>query len=364
LINLTNDTFSEMGVTTSYGKKPAASNKKLDVCGGCKKEIMGQALGALDNTWHPDCFQCSQCSRPIEVAQGGSYIVRGNKAWCKKCDDWDRKEGKNKKAAATSPSTGVKSGTAGSSAVASGSTSASPSTAAKNAAIAKKNQEQLEAHDNIQAGKELCASCHKPIMGEAVDYKSGTADQEYYHVACFICQHCRKPVDNSAEGFQHYKEKIYHPACYQLVVGHGICGGCGQNITTKYVQPEVGGTKFHSACCVCSVAGCKTPLAAGFAVRDGKAYCASCANAKFSTSTTITGQKMTGFKLDPKTHQKIATSTFTQAPIHAQPAKTTVTVTTGTGADAQTTVKKNFCSGCGAPASSGGRFCGTCGARL
>lgn len=35
------------------------------ICHGCHRPITGAYITALDHTWHPDCFRCAGCGRPI-----------------------------------------------------------------------------------------------------------------------------------------------------------------------------------------------------------------------------------------------------------------------------------------------------------
>jgi len=47
-----------------------------------KKALSGDAVSAAGGIYHPACFECSQCFRPIE---GDSFTVKANKPWCKRC---------------------------------------------------------------------------------------------------------------------------------------------------------------------------------------------------------------------------------------------------------------------------------------
>lgn len=49
-----------------------------DHCKGCGREIIGRVIQAMDATWHPDCFVCSQCSKPVFQRGQDTYSVVNN----------------------------------------------------------------------------------------------------------------------------------------------------------------------------------------------------------------------------------------------------------------------------------------------
>ena len=51
-------------------------------CAGCRKNISGNSLSALGNTWHPKCFACRTCKKPI---QDQNFITFSGKAFHKSC---------------------------------------------------------------------------------------------------------------------------------------------------------------------------------------------------------------------------------------------------------------------------------------
>lgn len=48
-------------------------------CGHCGEVIKGQYISALDQSWHPDHFVCSECSSPFT---GNQFRKHGNKPYC------------------------------------------------------------------------------------------------------------------------------------------------------------------------------------------------------------------------------------------------------------------------------------------
>jgi hypothetical protein len=49
-------------------------------CGGCKKKIDGRGTTALGRQWHPECFCCCVCEKEFTV---GDYYENEGKAYCK-----------------------------------------------------------------------------------------------------------------------------------------------------------------------------------------------------------------------------------------------------------------------------------------
>lgn len=63
-----------------------------------------------------------------------------------------------------------------------------------------------------------------------------------FHTQCFVCDGCKKPLERS---FQHKKERLYHPACYQRMFGLR-CQHCRDVIEGSYVKDAAG--PYHEAC--------------------------------------------------------------------------------------------------------------------
>uniref|UniRef100_A0A1I8BYI2 LIM zinc-binding domain-containing protein n=1 Tax=Meloidogyne hapla TaxID=6305 RepID=A0A1I8BYI2_MELHA len=50
------------------------ANRRIPRCAleTCQQVLAGEVYFALDNYWHPQCFRCEGCSRPLE---GGNYYL-------------------------------------------------------------------------------------------------------------------------------------------------------------------------------------------------------------------------------------------------------------------------------------------------
>jgi len=53
-------------------------------CAGCKKQLQGKKLKALDKEWHPACFNCFKCKKPFPEME--YYDIDGN-PYCGPCYD-------------------------------------------------------------------------------------------------------------------------------------------------------------------------------------------------------------------------------------------------------------------------------------
>ena len=52
------------------------------VCAGCQKTIGGKALRALDRSWHPKCFCCAACGKPITQS---SFLTQDRDPYHERC---------------------------------------------------------------------------------------------------------------------------------------------------------------------------------------------------------------------------------------------------------------------------------------
>lgn len=84
--------FGEDGFHERDGK-PYCRNDYFDMfapkCNGCNRAIMENYISALNSQWHPDCFVCRDCSKPVT---GKSFYAMEGKPVCPTCagaDDED-----------------------------------------------------------------------------------------------------------------------------------------------------------------------------------------------------------------------------------------------------------------------------------
>lgn len=141
----------------------------MPICKGCGEEInIGTVLKALGGEWHPTCFKCCECQKPIT---GGSFAVKDDKPMCAKC-------------------AGEGSGPA-------------------------------------QADS-VCVMCKQPFSDGS--YIS-VPNFGLMHADCFKCAACGKVIDGS-KGFVTQDGKPYHGECAKSGTAAGSpCAVCGKALT-------------------------------------------------------------------------------------------------------------------------------------
>lgn len=90
--------------------------------------------------------------------------------------------------------------------------------------------------------KHLCASCNEVIVGTSI-----FAMEQEWHINCFTCQECKKPLTGE------YMCKDGVPYCeedYQTLYGQ-CCNICSEFILGKVLQ--AGGNSYHTSCLKCYI---------------------------------------------------------------------------------------------------------------
>ncbi|XP_061400598.1 paxillin isoform X4 [Musca vetustissima] len=84
--------FGEDGFHERDGK-PYCRNDYFDMfapkCNGCNRAIMENYISALNSQWHPDCFVCRDCKKPV---RGKSFYAMEGKPVCPTCVGVDEEE--------------------------------------------------------------------------------------------------------------------------------------------------------------------------------------------------------------------------------------------------------------------------------
>ncbi|CAL4114311.1 unnamed protein product [Meganyctiphanes norvegica] len=144
------NTFGEEGFHEKDGKpycKEDYFNMFAPKCGGCNSPIMDNYISALNAQWHPECFVCRDCRQPFN---GGSFFDHEGMPYC-------------------------------------------------------------ETHYHAKRGS-LCAGCHKPITGRCI-----TAMFRKYHPEHFVCSFCLKQLNKGT--FKEQNEKPYCHGCFDKLFG-------------------------------------------------------------------------------------------------------------------------------------------------
>lgn len=384
MIDATNDTFGQLGVSVSTQRRPVAATAE---CGGCFKPIHGSAVAALNKHFHPQCFDCYKCH---DVIGSDSFVVRTNTKGeqIAVCDACIEKEKRDKASAAASVNHGLKatgtlstnptnnkttsttaskfgstttSNNAGSSSSSSSSntTSSSANTGSSGLSAAAR-QEFLSNRDQGKVGANLtCVACEQAIGIEDEFVGSIAYTGKAYHTYCFVCGHCGQPIRPN-DPFKEMDENAYHPQCIQggTVSSHNPngtsnnnCAKCNKFLDGKFVKLD--GKSYHSACFVCS--HCSCTLSSAFVSRGNETLCNKCAdktraNPTIEKNTQVIGA---GIRFDQVTREvKIAPG---------YPGTTSSATTTASSSTSSGTSK--FCTSCGT-AATGSKFCSSCGSKM
>lgn len=137
--------FGEDGFHEKDGK-PYCRDDYLEMfalkCAGCNRPITENYISAMNSQWHPGCFACRDCRQPFN---GGSFFDHEGQPYC-------------------------------------------------------------ELHYHAKRGS-LCAGCHKPISGRCV-----TAMSRKFHPEHFVCSFCLKQLNKGT--FKEQNDKPYCHPCF------------------------------------------------------------------------------------------------------------------------------------------------------
>jgi len=111
--------------------------------------------------------------------------------------------------------------------------------------------------------KYICPGCGKLPSGNMAN-----ALGRMWHVACFKCTACGKPISGpfNADGL-----KPYCQPCFQEKLAPK-CAKCGKVITSGMLVANE--KSYHNDCFVCSK--CGVSVKTGYKMRDGELFCATC----------------------------------------------------------------------------------------
>ncbi|KAK3821227.1 MAG: hypothetical protein J3Q66DRAFT_280502 [Benniella sp.] len=227
--------------------------------------------------YHPECFKCARCRRPIESPRHGHEYE--GRLLCEK--DYQRYLEKDS-TRSDRPSRSRAAVCAGCDGPIQGET---PVYALGQAwhehhlmcYHCKKPIHQSEGHveknGRIYCPKDFndlfmpkCRACGLPVEKEAVCAQDGKL-QGKWHAACFGCHTCKKPFPDKSFyvfGDAPYCRRHYHK------LNNSLCKSCDQPIEGPCAQ-TVEGWRFHPGCFSC--VECKEPLTDTYYNFENQAYC-------------------------------------------------------------------------------------------
>ncbi|KAI7685937.1 Paxillin [Sarcoptes scabiei] len=195
---LTPETFKE------YQGKPYCEKDYHNLfspkCAGCKQPIIdNNYIRAMGKDWHPDCFKCTQCKVPLDPE---NFYEKNGLPYCEK--------------------------------------------------------------DYFNLFHPKCYGCTKPIQGTPL-----RAMGHDWHPECFNCDKCHVPL--SPDNFYEKNGRPYCENCFHKLYSPKCCA-CNKPIKGKPVFAM--GKEWHPECFVCSYPSCGRILSPDdFEQHEGKPYC-------------------------------------------------------------------------------------------
>eukprot|EP00004_Rigifila_ramosa_P009938 TRINITY_DN2170_c0_g1_i2.p1 TRINITY_DN2170_c0_g1~~TRINITY_DN2170_c0_g1_i2.p1 ORF type:complete len:326 (-),score=32.91 TRINITY_DN2170_c0_g1_i2:34-1011(-) len=211
------------------GKSASSSADTSSACAGCKGILSSveTTVKALDAAWHPNCFTCCECKTVLSAS--APFAINQGKPFCNACRD-------------------------------------------------KKIEAQRTRTEPVSASTEMCAGCHKQLLGKVFEALGGT-----YHPECFFCTDCSKPITTGK--FKNANGKAVCLPCSELRLQKAkteesahICVVCHETIAEKAMVSY--GKEYHPACFKCSQCSAVIPAGQYVAGNDqsgGPPVCLQCA---------------------------------------------------------------------------------------
>ncbi|RKP01975.1 hypothetical protein CXG81DRAFT_18331 [Caulochytrium protostelioides] len=215
-------------------------------CHVCHAVILGEAVSALGQTYHPACFQCVSCHTPF-AADARLTDLNGDPC-CVACATRIAQS-----AARADP--GPRRATAAAS------------------APADPADREIDAAFRRPLALAVCEACGIPVNGGL-----RRADGTVFHDECLVCGICEKPLTAAyvADTTPAGQGAVYHPACAPKMAsapGTMRCGRCRKPLTKQYIKLD--DALYHPECFTCDM--CRTPLTGGVVELQNKTVCEPCA---------------------------------------------------------------------------------------
>eukprot|EP01091_Cochliopodium_minus_P006674 TRINITY_DN16683_c0_g1_i1.p1 TRINITY_DN16683_c0_g1~~TRINITY_DN16683_c0_g1_i1.p1 ORF type:complete len:401 (-),score=122.82 TRINITY_DN16683_c0_g1_i1:70-1272(-) len=255
------DRFSNYDNSNQFSEVQEYQTPKSTGCGSCSKDISGDALQALGQLFHVDCFQCKKCNKKIGTEE---FFVKDNKAYCENCYKSSflpkcsrcKKEIEGKYLKALNQDFHEKCFNC----------SVCNTSFSDGKFYEKDDNAYCHQHYNQLFGF-TCAKCHQTITdGTAI-----SALDKYWHRNHFTCTKCNKPFSDEKffedEGLP-YCQEHYHER------RGTICGKCNKIIDGLCVSALE--KKWHQNCFTCT--GCNGVLSGQVMLSENKVYCPKCAD--------------------------------------------------------------------------------------
>ncbi|KAG0069150.1 hypothetical protein BGZ89_003440 [Linnemannia elongata] len=277
---------SDRTASSRSATRSRSTNRRGGVqhCEGCKHDIQPQEVADVikmqHGDYHPECFKCARCRRPLESARDGREYE--GRLLCEK--DYQRylekdaqRSERPSRSRRDAPTCAGCDGP-----ISSGETpvyALGQSWHEHHLACyqCKKPIQQsvghVEKNGRVYCPKDFgelflpkCRSCNLPVEKEAVCAQDGKL-QGKWHAACFGCQTCKKPFPDKS--FYVYGDAPYCRRHYHKL-NNSLCKSCDQPIEGPCAQ-TMEGWRFHPGCFCC--VECKVALSDVYYNFENQAYC-------------------------------------------------------------------------------------------
>ncbi|KAI3641106.1 hypothetical protein MIR68_000836 [Amoeboaphelidium protococcarum] len=196
--------FEKLG--KPWCEKCMNENFMLPKCAFCNEAIKGRCINALDKSWHPDHFFCSQCGK--QFPPGTSFLEKDGKAYCEedyysmfapKCATCDKPIMEEVVSALGK--------SFHSDCFICAESGCNIQLTQSGSFYDYNGKAYCEKHYHAARGS-LCASCSKPIIGRCL-----TAIGKKFHPEHFVCAFCKKQLTTGGGGASTFKERDGKPYC-------------------------------------------------------------------------------------------------------------------------------------------------------
>lgn len=203
-------------------------------CSACGKMIAGEASVVGKTHYHPECFRCADCHKPLGTAK--YYIIGGNNycsddrfkflECCNKCGKFIEAETLRPKETGKPYHPEC--------------FACSKCGRALQGKYFHLDNETL-CEEDFAAGRDKCHRCNRPIMESTLK-----ALGNKYHPKCFICSMCPRSLD----GIEFFVTEDNQPMCkedYARFIAK-TCDECHRKIVDETVISTNSGKFFHREC--------------------------------------------------------------------------------------------------------------------
>jgi len=193
-------------------------NYNLGTCGKCGTEVKREANVVKGVHYHPDCFACDDCKKPLGTQK---YFIIGGKKYCQ--NDKLKHLDKCKKC---------------------------------NQAI-EENAIRTQEDDVYHADCFTCTQCGVVLHGKFFNVKDDKLCEDCFTKTREKCHRCSRPI---YEASLRAMERIYHPECFKCSLCPKTLEGTQFFITDDTKEPvcKEDFERYVAKCCE----GCKEPIVA------------------------------------------------------------------------------------------------------